>query len=413
MGIYGFGKAFNIRYAQNSYRPTMRFCSGPKPPIGFGHQSYTENTTIKINNGPTGFWGFMSGLFGGLFGGGMGVGMGMNMGSFGVLNTQMAQPAIGQAKTGDRLADLQKMFPNWVITSDGNGNYDAVNKDQTVHHKGNFDEMCDKLLKEKQGTSSTEETSTTTTQDTSTAQKSTPETKTPASDGNGAVGGGGGKVRSRQGAGGAAKTTKKSIGVKVPNNWYRADTNSQEGKGLNLKSCTSASAVMNKLLSAKVDYLSSSDKAQLTKELIKNNPSVFDSNGKVKAGANFDKLDVPSIAYIKNKYVGKAKYNKNNGTVTYTSKQGNGTNIGDQNSTMKGAGGKVIRGNNGYFVRVSKSGNVYYDPKGNQISKETFAKKCPNIYASLNKAAASTKAKSHPTPANNGHTHTGSRQPWL
>ena len=384
----------------------MRFCSGPKPPIGFGNQSYTENTTIKINNGPTGFWGFMSGLFGGLFGGGMGVGMGMNMGGFGfspfgALNTQMAQPAIGQAKTGDRLADLQKMFPSWVITSDGNGNYDAVNKDQTVHHKGNFDEMCDKLLKEKQGTSSTEETSTTTTQGTSTAQESTPETTTPASDGSGAGGGGGGKVRSRQGAGGAAKTAKKSSGAKVPNNWYRADTNSQEGKGLNLKSCTSASAVMTKLLSAKMDYLSSSDRAQLTQELIKNNPSVFDSNGKVKAGANFDKLDVPSIAYIRNKYVGKAKYNKNNGTVTYTSKQGNGTNIGDQNSTMKCAGGKVIRGNNGYFVRVSKSGNVYCDPQGNPISKETFAKKCPNIYASLNKAAAHTStSKAKPTSPN-------------
>lgn len=78
-----------------------------------------------------------------------------------------------------------------------------------------------------------------------------------------------------------------------------------------MKGCQTASAVLDKLLSAKVDYLSSADRTQLTKELIHNNPSVFDQSGKVKAGANFDKLDVPSIKYIKDKYVGKANYNKN------------------------------------------------------------------------------------------------------
>lgn len=162
MGIYGFGKAFNIRYAHNQYRPMMRMGGGPRGPI-LGNHSYSETTNITIKNGPSGFWGFMSGLFGGLFGGGMtsgmfggnmfGGGFGMNMGCFspfGALNTAMAQPT-AQAKSGDRLADLQKMYPDWNITSDGNGKYDAVNKDQTVHHSGNFDEMCEKLLKEKQG----------------------------------------------------------------------------------------------------------------------------------------------------------------------------------------------------------------------------------------------------------------------
>ncbi len=159
MGIYGFGKAFNLRYVnsgQVARNPKVMVRGGGRP-IHFGGGSYTKTTNVTINNGPTGFWGFMSGLFGGLFGGGLfggnmfGMGMGMPMmggfSPFGMINQAQMQPQ--QQQKGDRLADLQKMFPDWVITSDGNGHYDAVNKDQTVHEEGNFDEMCDKLLKHK------------------------------------------------------------------------------------------------------------------------------------------------------------------------------------------------------------------------------------------------------------------------
>ena len=155
MGIYGFGKAFNTRYVmggQYSRRPHVNVRGGR--PVMLGGSSFTKTTNVTINNGPTGFWGFMSGLFGGLFGGGLfgglfggGMGMGMGMSPFGMIN-QAQMPVQNQPK-GDRLADLQKMFPDWVITSDGNGHYDAVNKDQTIHEEGNFDEMCDKLLKHK------------------------------------------------------------------------------------------------------------------------------------------------------------------------------------------------------------------------------------------------------------------------
>ena len=161
MGIYGMGKAFNLRYANSGqFRSQhVRFRQPSRPMYG-GNVTYTENTNVTIKNGPSGFWGFLGGLFGGLFGGGMfgssmnmGMGMGMPMGGmspFGMLNTQMTQPTT-QKPNGDRLADLQKMYPDWNITSDGNGKYDAVNKDQTVHHSGNFDEMCQLLLKDKQG----------------------------------------------------------------------------------------------------------------------------------------------------------------------------------------------------------------------------------------------------------------------
>ena len=181
MGIYGFGKAFNTRYVmggQYSRRPHVNVRGGR--PVMLGGSSFTKTTNVTINNGPTGFWGFMSGLFGGLFGGGLfgglfggGMGMGMGMSPFGMIN-QAQMPVQNQPK-GDRLADLQKMFPDWVITSDGNGHYDAVNKDQTIHEEGNFDEMCDKLLKHKK-----EEPQGNTTPEVSTPATSTPATSTPA-----------------------------------------------------------------------------------------------------------------------------------------------------------------------------------------------------------------------------------------
>lgn len=383
MGIYGMGKAFNLRYANSGQYRATHVKRPPARPMCGGHAvSFTENTNVTIKNGPSGFWGFLGGLFGGLFGGGMGGGMSMGMGMpmgmpmggmspFGMLNTQMSQ-VTPQKQNGDRLADLQKMYPDWNITSDGNGKYDAVNKDQTVHHSGNFDEMCQKLLKEKtpvgekQGDGD-KKTNMKEVKD----DKGKSENDANKADGNSSLNGND-KV-----------TNTKSHKAKgyVPDGWYRADTQSSEGKSLNLKSCTSANAVLNKLLNHKMDVLSDTDRAALCKELIKANPSVFNSDGTVKANANFDKLDIPSINYIKQKYTGNVTYNKTTGTGTYTSKA-TGEKV-TQNSTMQGAGSRTITGGNGYSVQISKSGNIYFDNNGNQISPMDFKRKCPSIYASV------------------------------
>lgn len=417
MGIYGMGKAFNLRYANSGQYRATHVRRPPARPMCGGHAvSFTENTNVTIKNGPSGFWGFLGGLFGGLFGGGMGGGMSMGMGMpmgmpmggmspFGMLNTQMSQ-VTPQKQNGDRLADLQKMYPDWNITSDGNGKYDAVNKDQTVHHSGNFDEMCQKLLKEKtpvgekQGDGD-KKTNMKEVKD----DKGKSENDANKADGNSSLNGND-KV-----------TNTKSHKAKgyVPDGWYRADTQSSEGKSLNLKSCTSANAVLNKLLNHKMDVLSDTDRAALCKELIKANPSVFNSDGTVKANANFDKLDIPSINYIKQKYTGNITYNKTAGTGTYKSKATGETVT--QNSTMQGAGGRTIKGKNGYSVQISNSGNIYFDNKGNKISADEFKKACPSIYASVTKASAQTTNTTQTSvanhPANNGKTHVGSRQPWL
>lgn len=170
MGIYGAGKAFNLRYAQNTYVPNRGMnIRQARQPIMFGGHCHCapQNTNVTINNGPTGFWGFMSGLFGGLFGGGGMMGMGMGgglfgglfsnlfgggMGSFnpfGMINAQQAQP---QQLPGnqDKLANLKTLYPNHNIVSDGNDKYSATDKEGHLIGKGlSYEDMCEALSKAK------------------------------------------------------------------------------------------------------------------------------------------------------------------------------------------------------------------------------------------------------------------------
>ncbi len=67
MGIYGMGKAFNLRYQQTQAAPrrmnmNTRFQAGPPSLMGYGGFGGQSITNITYNNGPTGFWGFMSGF---------------------------------------------------------------------------------------------------------------------------------------------------------------------------------------------------------------------------------------------------------------------------------------------------------------------------------------------------------------
>lgn len=162
MGIYGFGKAFNTRYVNSGQfckMPHVNVRPQPRTVVFGGHPCHS-NTNITINNGPQGFWGFMSGLFStgflgnilGMFGFGGGMNMGMptmGMSPYSMLNAQMQPNTQPQLQAGDRLNDLKTLYPNWNIVSDGKGHYDATSKDGTVHHEGNFDEMCE-LLKNSQ-----------------------------------------------------------------------------------------------------------------------------------------------------------------------------------------------------------------------------------------------------------------------
>ncbi len=155
MGIYGMGKAFNLRYVNSGQfrSPHVRFRQPSRPMFG-GNVTYTENTNVTIKNGPSGFWGFLGGLFsglfgggmfGGLFGGGMNMNMGMNMGMggmspFGMLNTQMSQPT-GTGQKTDELGNLKKMYSKYEVLPNGNGTYTLTTGKGDNVKTGTYDEL--------------------------------------------------------------------------------------------------------------------------------------------------------------------------------------------------------------------------------------------------------------------------------
>lgn len=150
MSLVGLGRAFNLRYRPNG---PLRFnCYQRQMPtvFGGGNYSYTEN--INIQQGPSGFWGFMSGLTqgyfgmsallgGGLFGGGGGL--------FGILNSKQ-QGATDPTAAGEdnHLKNLTDFYgKNFIIKShpDKKGIYQAVPKEGGKPIEGTYDELMEKL----------------------------------------------------------------------------------------------------------------------------------------------------------------------------------------------------------------------------------------------------------------------------
>lgn len=184
----------------------------------------------------------------------------------------------------------------------------------------------------------------------STPTISTPETETPQG------------VRSSRTRGGS------------PSGWYRATLDKQSCvKGITLanlehaeskagKQTSAATYVLNQVLDTKMgNTLSPANKARLLGEIIRHNPSVFNADGTLKDGANIQKLDVPTIDWIKNKYEVQA------GSTQGTSKK---------QTSMP-----VQRGNNGYYAQQAGPGGwLYYNPQGQQIDGAEFKKHCPTIY---------------------------------
>ena len=265
-----------------------------------------------------------------------------------------------------QLANLKTLYPKYNIVSDGDGKFRATDSDGNYIGSGTYDEMCNLLASQQ-------------------TNKQTVEEAREKEDGNGSNSDT--DIRDEDvKAATASNTTGSSGKVKVPNGWYRADTQSNEGKNLKLSDCKTAREVLNKILSSKMDYLSTQDRDRLLTELIKYNPSVFESNGDVKQDADFDKLDVPSINYIKTQYInGDGTYNSKTGAVTYNSKK-DGQVSGQ--STINDQHNNIVRGKNGYYVKrgSTSQGNTYYNNKGQKIDGDEFKKYCPNIYKIVNQS---------------------------
>lgn len=156
MGLVGMGRAFNLRFMPNG--PLRTNCYHRQMPRvgifgGGGNFSYTEN--INIQNGPSGFWGFMAGLGQGLFGGMFGMGMyGMGGGLFGMLNARQAVTPQGPEQAQDnqsKLTQLRNLFKAKDVTIEET----AAGKYSVTDSKGNpvgkpnmtFEEAYDELSK--------------------------------------------------------------------------------------------------------------------------------------------------------------------------------------------------------------------------------------------------------------------------
>ena len=152
MSLVGMGRAFNLRFMPNG--PLRTNCyHRPMPHVGLfgggGNFSYTEN--VNIQNGPSGFWGFMTGLTQGLFGGGM-----FGGGIFGLLNSRQAATPQGPSQTQGEDAHLKNLTDfygkSYIIKShpDKDGIYQAVPKDGGKPIEGTYDELMNKLAEDKE-----------------------------------------------------------------------------------------------------------------------------------------------------------------------------------------------------------------------------------------------------------------------
>ena len=156
---------FNFFRAHDQFMPQpFRFRSGGFMMPRGRNVSITEN--INIKNGPSGFWGFMTGLSQGLFGGGFGYGMGMGsifgcpsmpmlgMGSYPMLNGAATPQGSSQAHGEDaHLKNLTDFYgKSFIIKShpDKKGIYQAVPKDGGKPIEGTYDELMDKLAEDKE-----------------------------------------------------------------------------------------------------------------------------------------------------------------------------------------------------------------------------------------------------------------------
>ncbi len=186
------GNSFQYMRASDQYAsPHLRLSVGAQPQ----GSSYTETTNITVKNGPSGFWGFMSGLAGGLglgggwggsiFGGGSVFGGGFNtcsifggmpwgnnmlglnnmyttnlfgnlfggnmfgtglfsggLGTGGLLSSNTTVTPQGTSAQY-QLANLTKLFPKYTIVLDDNGEFTTLKDGKPV--RGTYDQILNEL----------------------------------------------------------------------------------------------------------------------------------------------------------------------------------------------------------------------------------------------------------------------------
>lgn len=393
MGMFGRGIAFGHQFIP---RPAIRFRGGPMMPRG-GPISFNYHENITVQQGPTGFWGFMSGFLPSFLNtfamfGMLNNSFGFGGGCFGRAQGITGGAASTDSKNAKNLADLEKLFKAKDVTIvERDGKFTATDKNgNLIASDLSFDDMSKKLSEYNSNSKpAVEDDPSEKTEAQLQADKAKemglelkdgkymkdgkeyewdsasktfkvkPEVKSDASaeesepqdvDTSSQSQGSGHRARVSSHSQGAG-----SHGVKVPKGWYKAPTGGDGQSMINngtLRAGMSARQVTDIILNNKVNYLSTADRNKLAAEVLKYNPSIF-KNGKVVDGADLNKLDLPSIQYIKDKYVQSRNVTAHNGTGTYISKNGKTNNVAQ---TVTSSTGRYAKKENGKWRYYAKDG---------------------------------------------------------
>jgi len=365
MGIYGQGAAFNLRcQAREASLPAKRYMAPPPPTqkTVIIKQPVMQMPTIgmpgivgqnvTINNGPQNpLAAFCGGAFGGFFNS--------------LIRSDNSQAAKPEASV-DYLSNLKTLFPKNAVVDDGGGKYTIV-KDDGTNFSGTYQEIKAEMNKKDEVKPQGDKPEVKPEEKSEVKSEVKPDTKPDdkADAGNK-----------------AAKTPKskspaaKKSGSASPDGWYRANNSNEGSIGNLVQTGSTPRQVLDKILKGKCDYLSEADRNKLAAELLQKNPSIF-KDGKVKAGAELNKLDIPSIKYIKNNHAKNTK-KIDSGVVKYQDKDG-AVKTGASKINLK-KGDKMIQGKNGYFAVYNSSGAKFYDNNGDPVSPKDFKKLCKGMY---------------------------------
>lgn len=182
---------------------------------------------------------------------------------------------------------------------------------------------------------------------------------TPGTGGSGVTGG-------SSGAGAAPGTGRTRVARRTgsPRGWYRTSGDRSSlisSLGKNGKKPT-ANQVLNALLQTKLTgKLSPQQQRELLNQIIRKNPSVFDSSGKPKPNADYTKLDVPTLATIREMFGMKAN-------------QG-----GQRKYDHVYAGKTVYTTRNGDYMKFVNGKYVYYKKDGHIMTEAEFKKAHPTV----------------------------------
>lgn len=196
------------------------------------------------------------------------------------------------------------------------------------------------------------------------------------------------------GSGGNKPNTAARTGTGSPAGWYRAVNDGQELKAekAQLEAAQKsgknpAQELVNNLLGTKLgNVLTDADKKELLATVIKKNPSVFNQDGTLKAGADVSKLDVPTKEWMEKEYNIQVLKENADGTNTVVKKRVEGHSTRERRKAADGtyhqydsatgkqlndkyANGTHLSGKNGFTAVVWSDGSkVTYRQNGKTIT---------------------------------------------